>query len=134
MRTRELINDEMNEFAVECRHRGQDVRLAVKFRRTSADLVVLLHGIGCSKESFDAAFTAPELDKYSICALDLPGHGESSRGLPREQYTLSSYAVVTRIFISQLPTNAGHFMMVDNKDDFYRTLSESLVADAAVEY
>jgi pimeloyl-ACP methyl ester carboxylesterase len=107
MRTCERIDGRTTEFALNCRYRGQDVRVAVKFRRASDDLVVLLHGIGCSKESFDAAFATPELDIYSICAIDLPGHGKSSKGLSHELYTLSSYAAVTKRAISQLQKRNG---------------------------
>ena len=107
MRTCERIDGRTTEFALNCRYRGQDVRVAVKFRRASDDLVVLLHGIGCSKETFDAAFATPELDIYSICAIDLPGHGKSSKGLSYELYTLSSYAAVTKRAISQLQKRNG---------------------------
>ena len=103
MRTSERVTARATEWVLSCRYRGQDVRVAVKFRSAGADLLVLLHGIGCSKESFDAAFIAPELESYSICSLDLPGHGKSSKGLSRELYTLSAYAGITKRVISQLP-------------------------------
>jgi pimeloyl-ACP methyl ester carboxylesterase len=107
IRTNDRVDGEMTELVLECRYLGRDVHVAAKFRQAGADLLVLLHGIGCSKESFDAAFTTPELDKYSICALDLPGHGASSKGLSRELYTLSSYAAITKRAISQLPKRGG---------------------------
>lgn len=107
MRASERLDAEMAELTLRCRYQDLDVRIAVKFRQASADLLVLLHGLGCSKESFDAAFAAPELDSYSICALDLPGHGGSSKGLARELYTLSSCAAITERAIGQLPRPIG---------------------------
>jgi pimeloyl-ACP methyl ester carboxylesterase len=54
------------------------------------------------QESFDGAFTAVGLRDYSICAVDFPGHGESSRGWPAEFYTLQAYADITEQVITRL--------------------------------
>jgi pimeloyl-ACP methyl ester carboxylesterase len=41
----------------------------------AGDLVLLLHGLGCVKESFAACFAGDWLPGYSLLAPDLPGHG-----------------------------------------------------------
>ena len=45
--------------------------------------MVLLHGIGCSHESFDDAFASVGLHGYSMCAFDFPGHGAAADLLSR---------------------------------------------------
>ncbi|RSM82807.1 alpha/beta hydrolase [Kibdelosporangium aridum] len=46
-------------------------------RRSGDHLIVFMHGIGCAKESYAGAFDAVELNDFSLCAFDFPGHGES---------------------------------------------------------
>jgi len=107
MRTGERIFGETEELKFNFGYQGHDLEIAATFRYASADLLVLLHGLGCSKESFAAAFSSPDLDRYSICAIDLPGHGKSTGRLARELYTLSSYAAITQSVISQVPSPDG---------------------------
>lgn len=83
-------------------YNGHDVRIAAKLRKAGPNLLILLHGIGCTKESFDGVFNAESLQDYSICAFDFPGHGESSKRLPSKFFTLRSYADITHIVIEQL--------------------------------
>lgn len=107
MRTSERFLGVAEDLSLNCSYRGHDVEIAATFRPAGADLLVLLHGLGCSRESFAAAFSSPDLNRYSICAIDLPGHGESSGRLSRDLYTLSSYAAITRRVISQLESPGG---------------------------
>ena len=65
--------------AVPARHRGRDYRLAAWFRDSGPDLVLFVHGLGCSKESWRQAWSAPELYGRSLLAIDLPGFGASPR-------------------------------------------------------
>jgi pimeloyl-ACP methyl ester carboxylesterase len=67
----------------------------------------LLHGIGCSGESFDDAFESDSLPGYSICAFDFPGHGQAAGVLSVDQLAASqdllrSYADVTHQVIRQV--------------------------------
>jgi pimeloyl-ACP methyl ester carboxylesterase len=64
---------------------------AVSNRWRDGDLLVLLHGLGCSKKSFDGVFTSPELDGYAVCAIDFPGHGSSTEIVPAGCDALESY-------------------------------------------
>lgn len=92
---------------------GEKIEISIKIRRASGNLLLLLHGIGCSKESFDDAFCIEELRDFSICAFDFPGHGKSGR-LPSPLYSLQSYADVADLVIRQLSYDrifiAGHSM------------------------
>jgi pimeloyl-ACP methyl ester carboxylesterase len=90
-----------------CRYEGHDVRVPAWYRKAGGELLVLLHGLGRSKESFRGAFTETSLRGYSICSLDFPGHGASGRGLPAGLCTLESCAAVTRLVIGQLTGRHG---------------------------
>ena len=80
---------------------GKRIRLSVKLRQVSDDLVVLLHGFGCAKECFDEAFVAESLQDLSICTFDFPGHGRSERS-DASIYSLQSYADITNILLERL--------------------------------
>jgi pimeloyl-ACP methyl ester carboxylesterase len=80
---------------------GKLIRLSVKSRMVSDDLVVLLHGFGCAKECFDDAFVAEGLQDLSICTFDFPGHGDSERS-NASVYSLQSYADITNILLEKL--------------------------------
>jgi pimeloyl-ACP methyl ester carboxylesterase len=60
--------------------------LATLSRDGGKDLVLLLHGIGCVKESFAGLWDTPELDGLALLAPDLPGHG-ASQDLTPEAWT-----------------------------------------------
>jgi pimeloyl-ACP methyl ester carboxylesterase len=97
---------------------GHDVKLAARIRITGPTLVVLLHGIGCSKESFDDAFKEQSLREYSLCSFDFPGYGESESP-PNAGDVLDLYASATQRVIAQVASEsrqvtrvvlAGHSM------------------------
>jgi pimeloyl-ACP methyl ester carboxylesterase len=46
---------------------------------TGDDLLVLIHGFGCTGSVFDSAFESPELSGLRRLAVDLIGHGRSGR-------------------------------------------------------
>jgi pimeloyl-ACP methyl ester carboxylesterase len=51
--------------------------LFVTERVAGPDLVLLLHGLGCSSASFTAALDCPALTDATLVAPDLPGHGRT---------------------------------------------------------
>ncbi len=69
-----------NEVTLPVSIAGRELRLAAWQRETRSDeLLVFIHGLGCSKRSFSAAWQRPELRDYSLLAIDLPGFGHSPR-------------------------------------------------------
>jgi len=56
---------------------GRRLSIACARRDAGPDLLLMLHGLGCAKESYRAAFESAALADYSLCAMDLPGHGAS---------------------------------------------------------
>ena len=76
------------------------VGVAVKHRYRGEDLILFTHGLGCAKESFDGAFEAVELKRYSICTFDFPAHGQS--GDVASGGDIAALAEVTRALIARL--------------------------------
>lgn len=58
---------------------GISLEIEATCRRASGDLVLFIHGLGCSKESFQYAWSRLDPGDFSLLAPDLPGFGNSSR-------------------------------------------------------
>lgn len=84
---------------------GESVRISVTSRRSGPgdDLVLMVHGFGCGKESFESAFRSDELARagLSLVSVDLPGHGDSDR-LPTTSDAIEAYAEVVLDLVRQL--------------------------------
>jgi pimeloyl-ACP methyl ester carboxylesterase len=87
--------------SIEVKYQGRRVRLSTRIRLSGPDLVIFLHGLGCAKDSFDAAFDVPSLGNHSLCSFDFPGHGGSARMEP-DLYTLDSFAEITALLVRSL--------------------------------
>jgi pimeloyl-ACP methyl ester carboxylesterase len=59
--------------------RARDYRLATWFRESGDELVLFLHGLGCSKENWRQAWGVRELRDNSFLAVDFLGFGHSPR-------------------------------------------------------
>ena len=95
------------ERLVRLKWRHRSFKLPVRVRYDGEILVVLLHGIGCSRESFDDAFASVSMHGYSMCAFDFPGHGAaagllSPRLLSKPRDFLQAYADVTCQVVRQV--------------------------------
>ncbi|MDE1834638.1 MAG: hypothetical protein KGH64_04835 [Candidatus Micrarchaeota archaeon] len=60
-------------------YQGRELEISTKHRKAGKDYIVFIHGWGCSKESFDNAFSSPELKGFSLLSFDLLGCGSSTR-------------------------------------------------------
>ncbi len=73
-------------------------------------VVLFIHGNNCAKESFEKQFKDSVLSSYRLMALDLPGHGESSK--MEGFYSLKGLASVVVEFAQKLkldkPILVGH--------------------------
>ena len=81
----------MSQTVIAARHRGREYRLSAWFRDTGDNLVLFVHGLGCSKESWRRAWSSPALYGCSLLAIDLPGFGASPRP-PDFSYDLEDQA------------------------------------------
>ncbi|MBW2609341.1 MAG: alpha/beta hydrolase [Deltaproteobacteria bacterium] len=60
-------------------HNGNNYEVATVLRERGEELLLLLHGLGCSKETFRDIWFREELTDYSIMSLDFIGFGESTK-------------------------------------------------------
>lgn len=70
-----MIRTEFIDIVVNNEH----TRLACNYRETGHEMILYIHGLGCSRSHFGKAFTCRDLHEYSILAPDLPGHGDSEK-------------------------------------------------------
>ena len=84
-------------------------RLSVRWRDEGDELVLFVHGLGCSKDSWAEAWQQPELRGYSLLAPDLPGFGFSDSP---EGYThdLSEYASIIHALIDNHASRRIHLV------------------------
>jgi pimeloyl-ACP methyl ester carboxylesterase len=88
-------------------YNDQDIHLSAKLRLINESLIIFMHGFGCAKECFDAAFSADGLKNFSICTFDFPGHGNSSRA-SASTYSLQFYADIVNMLIDLIsPTKVS---------------------------
>lgn len=57
------------------------MELSYRYRKGSGELLLFIHGLGCSRESFVHVWEAAGFEKYSLLAVDLAGYGDSPRRL-----------------------------------------------------
>jgi pimeloyl-ACP methyl ester carboxylesterase len=80
---------------------GERITISARTRLWTDDVIVFMHGFGCSKELFADAFEAEALRHYSLCSFDFPSHGASQVVDPGAA-TLERYADVARALIEVL--------------------------------
>jgi pimeloyl-ACP methyl ester carboxylesterase len=87
-----------------------DFRLTAWCRETgSEDLLVMLHGLGCSKRSFAGAWHEAALRDWSLLAPDLPGFGRSPKP-PDYSYDLKDQARVLASLLDQRASRRVHLL------------------------
>ena len=76
---------------------------------TGSDLILFIHGLGCSKESFDDAFGVSGLAGFQLLAVDLAGYGESSK--PRDfSYSMEDQAEILRLLLDKMKPEKVHIV------------------------
>lgn len=89
--------------AIPVDHGGAVVDVVADIRPAGPDVVLLLHGLSCTKESFAGITDSPALAHLTTCAIDLPGHGRTAP-LRSGAHTLEAYAdVVSRVVVRLAP-------------------------------
>ncbi|MFG3338746.1 alpha/beta fold hydrolase [Glycomyces sp. NPDC048151] len=88
--------------------RGTQVAIAASSNTSESDeLVLLLHGLGCSRESFGPVYTGDEQRRW--LAIDLPGHGDSSP-IGHGGDLMGHYADVVIELVTQLAPRTVHLV------------------------
>ncbi len=90
----------MNE-ELKISYKKQDITISIKQTSGPDETVVFLHGLGCSKESFNQAFMSESMSNYSIVTFDFVGFGDSDK--PADfSYSLADQAEVTKRVLNTL--------------------------------
>ena len=87
-----------------------DNEISYLIRKGGDQHVLFIHGVGCSKESFIAAFEGNFFkDEYSLLAPDLLGHGNSSK--PKDfSYTLEKQSNLVAELLKELEFTNLHIV------------------------
>jgi pimeloyl-ACP methyl ester carboxylesterase len=89
------------------RFQKKTIEISVHYREKGPELILFIHGLGCTKESFYHAFAAPELEKLSLLAPDLVGFGDSSRP-DGFSCRMEDHAAVLSTLINTIGADAVH--------------------------
>ena len=104
----------MNLISNNTRTKIKDCDISYIFKGNSKKTLFFIHGLGCSKYSFEYAWEQSDIsDNYNILALDLPGHGDSiCRNT--SNYTIQFFADVCAELLRTINVNdisiIGHSM------------------------
>lgn len=94
-------------------------RLAMgySYRLASDALIVMLHGLGCSRLTYQDAWLRPELATYSLMCLDFSGFGQTSppeHGALDCEFHAQTLAATLKAFLARFPHErvylVGHSM------------------------
>ena len=87
-----------------------DLTIAVHETRAAGPAIVLVHGNSCSSRAFERQLAGELGRTHRLVAIDLPGHGASSRATdPARTYTLPGYAHVLVEVARQLELSGAVF-------------------------
>lgn len=83
--------------------------IAVKHRTASRDLVVFIHGLGCSQDSFEDVWSHEDFAGISILTFDLLGFGKSDQP-PYFSYSMEDHARVCEAVIHEFSSSRIHLV------------------------
>lgn len=94
-------------FTVTCQ--GVTHSVAATHRPGPRDLIVLIHGLGCSRRTFSDVWHRPAFAAQALLAVDLPGFGDSSRPI-RFSYRLEDHAAVCAVLLERIHARRVHIV------------------------
>ena len=84
-------------------------KMAAHYSEGGNDLVFFIHGLGCSRDSFQQIYNFPVLQKYSLLCPDLLGFGMSDKPLDFS-YTMSDHAKICELLLDQFTFERLHIV------------------------
>ena len=90
-------------------HGGNKYEVATTIRKQTGEMLLLIHGLGCSKASFRDIWFREEFSEYSIVALDLLGFGDSSKS-DKFSYKMEDHAAVCAQVAKEIPSEKIHIV------------------------
>jgi pimeloyl-ACP methyl ester carboxylesterase len=90
-------------------HLGKKLDVSTFYLDQGKDVVLFLHGLGCSKDSFIDIFKFGHLENYSILIPDLIGFGDSSK--PTDfSYSMEAHAQICQEILKKIDAQKVHIV------------------------
>jgi pimeloyl-ACP methyl ester carboxylesterase len=90
-------------------YHGGVFELAARHRSAGSDLIFFIHGLGCSKESFEDVFGLSQFTDFQLLAVDLVGYGDSSK--PRDfTYSMEDQARLLGLLLQNITHSRIHIV------------------------
>ncbi len=99
----------MNQEIIYINIDGIPLHIAVTYREASGGLVLFIHGLGCSKESFKDVLFHKGFQDFSILLIDLAGFGDSARH-DEFSYTMDDHARVCEAVLKEFQYDWLHIV------------------------
>lgn len=90
-------------------HNGINFNISAKTRTEGENFLFFIHGLGCTKETFENAWPSQHLRNYSIITFDLPGFGNSSKPA-NFSYSLEEQAEICSQIFKKYPGKKIHII------------------------
>ena len=88
---------------------GKEYNISLCYRSSSDDLIVFLHGLGCSKDSFQDVWNNKKFQGFSLLTFDLPGFGLSEK--PDDfGFSMEEHAEVSHALLKHFPETRYHIV------------------------
>jgi pimeloyl-ACP methyl ester carboxylesterase len=91
-------------------HNDQTLSVDTIYRKSGKDMILLIHGLGCIKESFEEITKQSAFDQYTILAPDLIGYGKSDKP-DAFSYNMEDQANVLKKLLEQIPYENVHIVV-----------------------
>lgn len=90
-------------------YKEKPIELSIKFKNGKNELIVFIHGLGCSKDSFEYIWNSSDFVNYSLLTFDLVGYGDSSKPLDFS-YDISEQAEICNLLLNQFEYDKIHIV------------------------
>lgn len=90
-------------------YKGKPFEISTKVRNGNNELIMFIHGLGCSKDSFEHVWDSPEFQNYSLLAFDLVGYGDSSKPMDFS-YGMEEQAELCSLLLNQFQHDKIHIV------------------------
>lgn len=90
-------------------YNGKLFEISNKFRNGNDDLIMFIHGLGCSRDSFEHVWDLSEFQNYSLLSFDLVGYGDSSKYM-EFSYSMEEQAELCSLLLNQFQHEKIHIV------------------------
>ncbi|MGE5627917.1 MAG: alpha/beta fold hydrolase [Solirubrobacterales bacterium] len=103
------MNQNEKQYKAIINYKEKNIELSVKYRKGNNELILFIHGLGCSKDSFEQLWGFPDFKAYSLVTFDLVGFGDSEKTLDFS-YDIADQAEICKLLLSQFQYDIVHIV------------------------